>query len=222
MTSAYKGAKIESEETKRKRPQETNLRSRFLILFWSSDVFSKAPWCFFDAVPDGIIGTKWTIWQVDAIVSASKLFIFQLKDLVPERKTPKNTGKKKPKPIGLDFLAGAGGFEPATHGFGVALKACEALIFLAFSPVSEPFSRKTVCRSCVWIFLMLFWCSSLFSPFILSATAFLMLLTAQILRRCKQRKQDKKQTTYQLNFSHFLINKTFEINSKIYKWQYSA
>ena len=49
----------------------------------------------------------------------------------------------------LFVLAGAGGFEPATHGFGVALKVREALIFLAFSPVSEPFPRKTVCRDCV-------------------------------------------------------------------------
>jgi hypothetical protein len=82
-------------------------------------------------------------------VSASKLFIFQLKDLVPERKTPKNTGKKKTKPIGLDFLAGAGGFEPATHGFGVALKARKALIFLAFPRVSSRFPHKSVCRGYV-------------------------------------------------------------------------
>ena len=29
----------------------------FLMLFWCCDVFSEAPRCFFDAVPDGIIGT---------------------------------------------------------------------------------------------------------------------------------------------------------------------
>ena len=56
----------------------------------------------------------------------------------------------------LFVLAGAGGFEPATHGFGVALKARKALIFLVFSHVSEPFPRKTVCRDCVCKFLMLF------------------------------------------------------------------
>ena len=47
------------------------------------------------------------------------------------------------------FLAGAGGFEPATHGFGVALKVCEVLILLAFPPVLRLFSHKTVCRDCV-------------------------------------------------------------------------
>ena len=49
----------------------------------------------------------------------------------------------------LSVLAGAGGFEPATHGFGVALRGKEALLLLAFSPVSEAFSHKTVCRDCV-------------------------------------------------------------------------
>ena len=49
----------------------------------------------------------------------------------------------------LSVLAGAGGFEPATHGFGVALKVCEVLILLAFPPVLSLFSHKTVCRNCV-------------------------------------------------------------------------
>ena len=62
---------------------------------------------------------------------------------------PNQTKKSTAYGNGLFCLAGAGGFEPATHGFGVALKVCEALILLAFSPVSAPFSRKTVCRSCV-------------------------------------------------------------------------
>ena len=59
--------------------------------------------------------------------------------------------QKKPNAYGVDFfcLAGAGGFEPATHGFGVALNCEKALQILAFSRVSTPFPRKTVCRSCV-------------------------------------------------------------------------
>jgi hypothetical protein len=35
----------------------------FLMLFWCSDVFSEAPRCFFDAVPDGIIGTDGKIME---------------------------------------------------------------------------------------------------------------------------------------------------------------
>ena len=56
----------------------------------------------------------------------------------------------------LIILAGAGGFEPATHGFGVALNVHKALKILNFSHVSTPFSHKTVCRTCVWKLLMLF------------------------------------------------------------------
>ena len=63
---------------------------------------------------------------------------------------------KKSKSFDLDFLAGAGGFEPATHGFGVALNVRKALRMLDFSHVSTHFPRKTVCRGCVWKFLMLF------------------------------------------------------------------
>jgi len=51
--------------------------------------------------------------------------------------------------LGAFCLAGAGGFEPATHGFGVALKCEKVLQILAFSHASTPFSCKTVCRSCV-------------------------------------------------------------------------
>ena len=54
------------------------------------------------------------------------------------------------------FLAGAGGFEPATHGFGVALKLCNPLKILGFSPVSTHFSHKTICRGYVWKILMLY------------------------------------------------------------------
>ena len=46
-------------------------------------------------------------------------------------------------------LAGAGGFEPATHGFGVALKKRKALKMLVFSHVSTTFPHKTACHSCV-------------------------------------------------------------------------
>ena len=49
----------------------------------------------------------------------------------------------------LIILAGAGGFEPATHGFGVALKACKVLKILDFSNVLNHFSHKNVCSSCV-------------------------------------------------------------------------
>ena len=59
-----------------------------------------------------------------------------------KRKSPR---KKR----GLFFLAGAGGLEPATHGFGVATKCHKALKILAFSHVSTHFSSKTTCRNCV-------------------------------------------------------------------------
>ncbi|MBQ8817126.1 MAG: hypothetical protein IJZ83_00965, partial [Clostridia bacterium] len=54
--------------------------------------------------------------------------------------------KEKNRSRLASVMAGAGGFEPATHGFGVALKALKILKILVFSPVSKPFSRKTVCR----------------------------------------------------------------------------
>ena len=47
------------------------------------------------------------------------------------------------------LLAGAGGFEPATHGFGVALNIRKTLRILDFSPVSSHFPHKTVCHTCV-------------------------------------------------------------------------
>ena len=46
-------------------------------------------------------------------------------------------------------MAGAGGFEPATHGFGVAIKVRKPLQMLAFLLVLISFSHTTVCRSCV-------------------------------------------------------------------------
>ena len=70
----------------------------------------------------------------------------------------------------LIILAGAGGFEPATHGFGVALNIRKAMKMLAFSPVSTHFSCKTVCRSCVWNFLILFWCYKKIPPFIVATS----------------------------------------------------
>ena len=53
-----------------------------------------------------------------------------------------NTNKKSAFLTKADFrLAGAGGLEPATHGFGVAPKCCKALKLLAFSHVSTHFSH---------------------------------------------------------------------------------
>ena len=57
--------------------------------------------------------------------------------------------KEKNRSRLASVMAGAGGFEPATHGFGVALKYENVLQSLALSSVSSPFPRKTVCRGCV-------------------------------------------------------------------------
>ena len=57
--------------------------------------------------------------------------------------------KEKNRSHLASVMAGAGGFEPATHGFGVALKVHKPLKMRACSPVSSTFSRKTVCRDCV-------------------------------------------------------------------------
>ena len=40
--------------------------------------------------------------------------------------------KEKNRSLSTSVLAGAGGFEPATHGFGVALKARKVLKILDF------------------------------------------------------------------------------------------
>ena len=57
--------------------------------------------------------------------------------------------KEKNRSRLASVMAGAGGFEPATHGFGVALKVLKTLKMLTFAPVSTPFSHKTVCHTCV-------------------------------------------------------------------------
>ena len=57
--------------------------------------------------------------------------------------------KEKNRSRLASVMAGAGGFEPATHGFGVALKACKVLKILDFSNVLNHFSHKNVCSSCV-------------------------------------------------------------------------
>ena len=90
------------------------------------------------------------------------------------------------------FLAGAGGFEPATHGFGVDKKARKPLKILAFSHVSKPFSRKTVCRDYVWKILMLFWCYEKILPYIIAVSVILMLFKTQNLHCSKQRKEPQK------------------------------
>ena len=51
-----------------------------------------------------------------------------------KRKSPR-------KNVDFIFLAGAGGLEPATHGFGVALNVSKALKLLTFSHVSMHFSH---------------------------------------------------------------------------------
>ena len=56
----------------------------------------------------------------------------------------KTQQKEKNRSRLASVMAGAGGFEPATHGFGVTLKVLKPLKTLGFSPVSTPFSRKTV------------------------------------------------------------------------------
>ena len=64
--------------------------------------------------------------------------------------------KKILAPKSENFLAGAEGLEPTTHGFGVAKNAGKALKMLAFSHVSTAFPSKTMCRSYVRKLLMLF------------------------------------------------------------------
>ena len=61
----------------------------------------------------------------------------------------KTLQKEKNRSHLASVMAGAGGFEPATHGFGVALKACKVLKILDFSNVLNHFSHKNVCSSCV-------------------------------------------------------------------------
>ena len=84
--------------------------------------------------------------------------------------------KAHEKIVDFIFLAGAGGLEPATHGFGVAPRCRKAFKILAFSHVSRHFSSKTTCRNCVWKFLMIFWWYDKISAYILAANVLLMLL----------------------------------------------
>ena len=88
-----------------------------------------------------------------------------------------NTNKKSAFLTKADFrLAGAGGLEPATHGFGVASKCRKALKILPFPHISRHFPRKTMCCNCVWKFLMLFWWYDKILAYILAANVLLMLL----------------------------------------------
>ena len=82
----------------------------------------------------------------DFDLKALKNFVISAFDKEIQNKTQQ---KEKNRSRLASVMAGAGGFEPATHGFGVALKLCNPLKILGFSPVSTHFSRKTVCRGCV-------------------------------------------------------------------------
>ena len=110
------------------------------------------------------------------------------------------------------FLAGAGGLEPATHGFGVASKYRKALKLLAFLHVSRHFSSKTTCRNCVWKYLMLFWWYDKISDYILAANVLFMLLKIwgainkeELLRFCQSIfKQSLRQIIYLQDLCIFL------------------
>ena len=82
----------------------------------------------------------------DFDLKALKNFVISAFDKEIQNKTHQ---KEKNRSRLASVMAGAGGFEPATHGFGVAKNAREALKILAFSHVSTHFPRKTVCRGCV-------------------------------------------------------------------------
>ena len=79
-------------------------------------------------------------------LKALKIFVISAFDKEIQNKTHQ---KEKNRSHLASVMAGAGGFEPATHGFGVALKLCKPLKILGFSPVSTHFSHKTICRGCV-------------------------------------------------------------------------
>jgi hypothetical protein len=61
----------------------------------------------------------------------------------------KTQQKEKNRSRLASVLAGAGRFEPATHGFGVGLKVRKAMNSLGLSPISTHFHHKTLCRKCV-------------------------------------------------------------------------
>ena len=82
----------------------------------------------------------------DFDLKALKNFVISAFDKEIQNKTHQ---KEKNRSRLASVMAGAGGFEPATHGFGVALKACKVLKILDFSNVLNHFSHKNVCSSCV-------------------------------------------------------------------------
>ena len=75
-----------------------------------------------------------------------KMLVISVFDKEIQNKTHQ---KEKNRSRLASVMAGAGGFEPATHGFGVDLKGRKGLKILALSPVSTAFPQKIVCRSCV-------------------------------------------------------------------------
>ena len=82
----------------------------------------------------------------DFDLKALKNFVISAFDKEIQNKTHQ---KEKNRSRLASVMAGAGGFEPATHGFGVALCCKRTSDRLALSTVSTHFSNKTVCRSCV-------------------------------------------------------------------------
>ena len=82
----------------------------------------------------------------DFALKALRNFVISAFDKEIQNKTHQ---KEKNRSRLASVMAGAGGFEPATHGFGVALKACKVLKILDFSNVLNHFSHKNVCSSCV-------------------------------------------------------------------------
>ena len=119
-----------------------NLRS--LLLFWCCS--KRNGW------------SVWNYWNASSPFHFSLLLITCQKSCKMSEKWRVKSEKVKIPHFRAGFLAGAGGFEPATHGFGVAFNVRKALKILTFSPVSTHFSHKTVCRTCVWKILMLYWC----------------------------------------------------------------
>ena len=73
----------------------------------------------------------------DFVLKALKNFVISAFDKEIQNKRHQ---KEKNRSHLASVMAGAGGFEPATHGFGVALMARNTSPFPALSPLLLPFS----------------------------------------------------------------------------------